>query len=391
MKYLLFGHAGSANHGCEAIVRSTIKILGKNDYYLQSKKWQEDVEFGIDKLVHPRLLKNKKINRNSPLDILFRLKSRLSTYGYDDFVNEYVHKPILMKDSVALSIGGDNYCYYGIIHELRAILKAFRKNDIPAVLWGCSVDRNYIDAATIEDLKSYRLITARESETVQVLKEFGIEKNVIPCSDPAFTLDKQPTDVGNDFFESADVGVVGINVSDFMKYYNAYPDATLLNFKNLVDYILKETKYKIAFIPHVGHPNNNDLVPCKTLAKDLDTRRVWVAEQSLNCMQLKYLISRCKLFIGCRTHSTIAAYSTCVPTLVVGYSIKAKGICKDIFGGTENLLVDVRDYDGDRALVKSFCGFCEREDSLKERLTSFMPEYINRAFLPKKEIEKIKQ
>jgi len=38
------------------------------------------------------------------------------------------------------------------------------------------------------------------------------------------------------------------------------------------------------------------------------------------------------LFAGARTHSTIAALSSGVPTLSFAYSIKAQGINRDIFG-----------------------------------------------------------
>ena len=48
------------------------------------------------------------------------------------------------------------------------------------------------------------------------------------------------------------------------------------------------------------------------------------------------------MFIGARTHSTIAAYSSGVPTLVVGYSVKAKGIAKDLFGTEENYVLPVQ-------------------------------------------------
>jgi len=100
-------------------------------------------------------------------------------------------------------------------------------------------------------------------------------------------------------------------------------------------------------------------------------------------MQLKYIISKCSTFVGCRTHSTIAAYSTCVPTLVVGYSTKAKGIAKDIFGDYSDLLVDARDFKTDNDLLNKFLAFYERKDELKLHLQKVMPEYINRAYLAK--------
>lgn len=73
-----------------------------------------------------------------------------------------------------------------------------------------------------------------------------------------------------------------------------------------------------------------------------------------NCMQQKYIISQCSYFIGARTHATIAAYSTCVPTLVVGYSVKAKGIAKDLFGTYENYVIPVQELKEQSDLLNSF-------------------------------------
>ena len=48
--------------------------------------------------------------------------------------------------------------------------------------------------------------------------------------------------------------------------------------------------------------------------------------------------SRCRSFIGARTHSTIAALSTGVPTIAIAYSQKARGIFRDLFGNEEYLV-----------------------------------------------------
>ena len=53
-KFFLYGHNGSGNHGCEAIVRSTCKILregfGDVDITLASGNTSEDREYGLDKV-----------------------------------------------------------------------------------------------------------------------------------------------------------------------------------------------------------------------------------------------------------------------------------------------------------------------------------------------------
>ena len=66
------------------------------------------------------------------------------------------------------------------------------------------------------------------------------------------------------------------------------------------------------------------------------------------------------MFVGCRTHSTIAAYSTCVPTLVVGYSIKSRGIAKDLFGDYKDLVIPIEDLENGVDLVEKFIEFSNK-------------------------------
>jgi colanic acid/amylovoran biosynthesis protein len=61
-----------------------------------------------------------------------------------------------------------------------------------------------------------------------------------------------------------------------------------------------------------------------------------------------------EMFVGARTHATIAAYSSCVPTLVVGYSVKARGIARDIFGSEENMVIPVQSLEHEDDLVNAF-------------------------------------
>ena len=389
MKYIMYEHAGSGNHGCEAIVRTTQKILGKNEeFYLQTLSQEADIRYGIAdiKLIE---LKNRSLRDSRFFDLIVRLQCRLNKkLDYDTREAIYCYRDLIKKDSIALSIGGDNYSYNGIIHSMRHKLNAFKAKNIPTVLWGCSVDDTNLDSSTIEDLKKYSLITARESLTIENLASIGIADTVVPCSDSAFTLDRQAVVWHDDILATGNV--IGVNVSDFMGYYNAYPDATYRNFYRLLEYLLKETDSYIAMIPHVRQKGNNDLEPIKKLAQELNSERILVVEEDYNCMQLKDIIARCKMFIGCRTHSTIAAYSTCVPTLVVGYSVKAKGIAKDIFGDYGDLLVDVRNFENDDDLLKKFLTFNERESELRNYMKEMMPAYIQRAYNAKEAIQKLR-
>ena len=96
-------------------------------------------------------------------------------------------------------------------------------------------------------------------------------------------------------------------------------------------------------------------------------------------MQLKGYILRCRFFIGARTHATIAAYSTGVPTLVLGYSVKSRGIAKDIFGTDKGYVLPIEKLYSAEDLLESYHHLKENEAGIKNHLNSFMPSYIEKA------------
>ena len=51
-KIYLYAHAGSGNHGCEAIIRSTVKLLAgmTEEIILLSANPDEDIKYGIQNL-----------------------------------------------------------------------------------------------------------------------------------------------------------------------------------------------------------------------------------------------------------------------------------------------------------------------------------------------------
>ena len=95
-----------------------------------------------------------------------------------------------------------------------------------------------------------------------------------------------------------------------------------------------------------------------------------------NCMELKGYIARCRFFIGARTHATIAAYSSCVPTLVVGYSVKSKGIATDLFGTDEKYVIPVQQFTKQDDLTESFRWIMENEVEIRNNLKQTIKAYI---------------
>ena len=135
----------------------------------------------------------------------------------------------------------------------------------------------------------------------------------------------------------------------------------------------------VTLIPHVVWDRNDDRITLEELYYYYrDNRRVSLIEDC-SAEELKGYISRCRFFIGARTHATIAAYSSMVPTLVVGYSIKAKGIAKDLFGTYENYVKPVQELETEEQLKEAFEWIYKREEEIRKKLAEVIPGYIERA------------
>ncbi len=385
MKYLLFGHGGSGNHGCEAIIRSTLKMLepgSEADVY--SADLERDIKHGITKFASFHQLKKRKDSRFWFL--LGRCIYKI-TGNYNFITKISLAEALKTKGSVCMSVGGDNYCNTTPArHASRNLL--FSKNN-KTVLWGCSVTPSLLqNPKYIEDMKRYDLITARESLTYNALVSAGVTKARL-VSDPAFTLEMQAVPLPSLFNERA---VVGINISPLIMKYQKGKNILMQNMQILIQYLLDNTGYGIALIPHVRLMNNNDVTPLKQLFDIFkETGRVCLIdeEDKMNCCELKYIISNCKFMVAARTHASIAAYSTCVPTLVLGYSIKSKGIATDIFGTANKYVLPVDQIQQADEVKHAFMWLESKEIEIRKRYAEFMPSYIKKATLAKQYLQEL--
>ena len=371
---ILYGHGGSENHGCEAIIRSTILIIQKTDddnanIVLASAKTNQDVKYGIDRLCTIENIKPGKRN----LDFLRAYLNLKLNKQYED-LDTYPLLSLLRKyknPALALSIGGDNYCYGNNI-VIRKQHEIIHNAGIKSVLWGCSIEPEVLDnTVDFTDISSYTHIIARESLTYNTLKEHGIT-NVSLYPDPAFTLNKKRVELPLN-------NLVGINLSPTVMNSEDNKGITLMNYDFLIKYILEKTDLNIALIPHVVWKTNDDRKPLRKLYDKYDNSRILLIEDN-DAEYLKGVISQCRYMLAARTHASIAAYSTCVPTLVVGYSIKAKGIAKDIFGTDDNYVLPVQSLQTENDLLEKFEWLIDNEMSIKKYLQNFMPAYIDRAW-----------
>lgn len=368
----LYFHGGSGNHGCEAIVRTTAKLIGKS-VALWSLSPEEDCSYDLNSIVKVYNDKEKTLSKKGWEYYFSAISHKLmrNDYRYTYFEHKDLRQMVRPGD-ICMSIGGDNYCYPGtdILGYYNRMLQARRAR---TVLWGCSIDPELITTAVKKDLMRYDLITVRDSLTYEGLIRKGISQNVILCADPAFLLDTIHVDLGCGFRKE---NTIGINVSPLVIKMDSM---VWENYINLIRYILNETKDNILLIPHVVKPDTDDRIVLSRIKEEYNSNPRIALIDDCNCMKLKGYISQCRMFVGARTHSVIAAYSSCVPTLAVGYSIKAKGIAKDIFGSYEQYVLPIDEMKESMALVNAYRKIYESSAEIEDYLEQVMPSYKQKA------------
>ena len=370
----LFSHGGSGNHGCEAIVRATARLLNA-PITLFSSHPEQDKAYGLDKLCTLQEDSDVFYPRGSREWFLSAMQTKLT--GKIDLTMRFRKKALLSgvkKEDIFLSVGGDNYCYAGP-ELIAATNRNLRKKGVKTVLWGCSVEPELLkDPAIAADLAGFDLITARETISYEALKK--VNPNTVLVADPAFTLERKDLPLPDGWLEGK---MIGINASPLI-LSSGSSELVLEAYRHLIRHILNATDYSVALIPHVVCSGNDDRTVLALLHDEFaETGRVVLIDDH-NCMELKGYIARCRMFIGARTHATIAAYSSCVPTLVLGYSVKSRGIARDLFGTEENYVLPVQQLPDADALARGFDWLLANESTIHRHLEKIIPEYRKKAY-----------
>lgn len=371
MRILMFFHGGSGNRGCEAIVQTAVEIIRHKypDAYiaLASSQPESDRHIGrLDEVIFHN--QNRSI---APYSLLF-FKNYIQVKLYKSQVVSYrlIHRDIIDnidRFDIFLSIGGDNYCYGNIpdYYELNRIIKSHGKK---LLLWGASLGKEDLNKEKINDLHSYDHLVIRESVSAAALREAGLD-NVVQVADGAFLLPKEELPLPDGWSEG---NTIGFNYSPLVEHKIPESRKAVLE---LLHYILDTTTYTIAFTPHVIQPGNNDYECMQRLINDLGAKvsnRVLLLPDDLTASQYKGYISRMEMFIGARTHATIAAYSQGIPTMVLGYSIKSLGIARDLFGFPK-LVLDKSEFSNPSLLKEKFEELQKDRLMLKEQLAAVIP------------------
>jgi len=368
VKIMMFAHGGSLNRGCEAIVRSSTGIIkegiGGAQVFLLSDRPDTDQIIGT--LDHIYDGSSIPIPKYSPQWLMSLLRVRL--FKDEKYALGKIHNNVIKhigKADICMSIGGDNYCY-GEQPGWYEINRRIKKQGKKLVLWGCSIGEEDLTPRKLEDLKTFDLILARETLTYNMLKSKGLN-NVRLVADPAFTMEKVELTLPIGWQEG---NTIGLNFSPLVMNRNQQSKEAI---RELISHILRTTDLTIALTPHVIEDGNNDYEVLNGYFQEFKhTGRVILLPGNLTAVQYKGYIARMRFFIGARTHATIAAYSNLVPTIVLGYSVKSKGIATDLFG-EEKLVLGIHEISSGELLTSKFEEMVREEQAIRDRLKQSMP------------------
>lgn len=387
-RFFLTGQRTFENRGCEALVRSTAAMLSEtfdrceilvpsDDIARDAAQWPEARDFGVRfvEAYMPAYTKYWVHLQRLPLSALKRARW---PFPY----------PLWLKDQIrgvdaVLAIGGDNYSLdYRLPSLTMGIDRLAMDMGKPVFLWGASVGPFEAEPHFVPVIRDHlsRMagISVRESVSYEYLTGVLGLSNVIRTVDSAFTLDRQPVDTGAFWPTDGGAGVLGLNISPLIERYRREGQ----NLREEAAAFIRDAVrqgFGVLLVPHVvptgaGEGGSDALYMQSVLADLTDLEgRVQMMPSTLNASQIKQVISGLRFFVGARTHATIAALSSCVPTVSIAYSVKAKGINKDLFG--DRPVVLDTPLLSRQTLADRLNYLMEHEGTLRHCLTDAIPKY----------------
>lgn len=347
--FLFVGNGPYRNRGCEAIVRGTLEIL--------SGIWEPEITARAGVMAQPSTVADQQADEIDPRVTNFPIShvgKRLSKKWFMAQANKrlgtgFQHHTLDLKGRyggvrAAMQLGGDNYSLdYGRPWDYIAVDRFLQKQGIPVFIWGASVGPFEKDPefapSMYAHLKTLNGIFVRETATQAYLAKNGVSDNVHLVADPAFVMKK--TVPSQDVQALVSDQTIGINISPLVARFAGASGVDEWREK-AVQMIIEcgqRTGRPILLIPHVASPkpDEDDYSFMQSVQQKVGDRAGVPVDivPALRAAELKWVIGQCAAFAGARTHSTIAAMSSHVPTLSLSYSVKAVGINQDIFGHQE--------------------------------------------------------
>ena len=370
IKYILPYHIGSGNRGCEGIARGISKISNVDSsnlilYASTFNEHLEDIRFNLDSIGILRC-RGRAIFRC----VRFILAALKKIGWMQPYL--YLYSSVYLKDAnpgdTLLITGGDIYCYQNGYIKPNFFVKKAKEKGLRTILYCSSFEERYLTSEVITGLRSYDNILTRESFSSNTLNQFGINNTIV--TDPAFVLEAVPVELPKYFSIRP---IVGLNISPYTNTSTYFAQ----NIINLCQYC-EAHNMDVCLIPHVFWKHEDDRKAIKKLLPELGGNVHYFDTSQLSYQQIRYVISKCKYFIGGRTHSVISAYCSKVPCIALSYSVKSKGIAHDL-GMPEYTVIDTLRLDNENEILNAFIRLVDDEHKIMQIYTK-LDDYISHCY-----------
>ena len=418
--FLLIGHEGSHNRGCEALVRTTVSILREEfpeSYVTVASMYPEhDVPLlDIERLqVIPGVCRIPDLYQTGiPIEaqpvsptyrpLLFRLAKAALPYGLvtairkrrsqvvapgpsrprpttEDGFRQVRHlKQTMLAADAVISIGGDLFIedYGPPIYFLESVEYAQflgRKT----IVWGASIwllKTHWVEDRVKAMLQRCDLVTVRDEPSLKYISKLGVTTRVVLVADGAFLMPPKLSDRARVSWPSRPKSVVGFNGSTLVSYYlpRSRSQRVVAAIVRFLQDIIDSQGSGVVLVPHDAHPGATERDFLFEIMQAID-RPDWVYMPpiGLDARETKALIGQCDLFIGMRFHPTIASLSQSIPTLGLSHSPKFAGLHQEVYGHTD-YLIPYEDVSLD-ALTAEFETLQAEQDNIRKKLASRVPE-----------------
>ncbi len=342
MKVVLLGASlSSGNRGVNALTKGTINTLisekGVKDIVILSYSTNVEITHYVDNI------EIREIPFHAKRRLLDLIMLSLKIKKVSQLKKTKCTKYILESDYILDISEGDSFSdIYGykrfilnIIGKKIAIISKKKLVIMPQTIG--PFNNKLVHKIAQDILCKCKYIFTRDMISFNLAKIMNENSyNIMWSPDMAFYM--KPKEVEELQINKDKYELIGLNISALL-YNGGYNKKNMFGFKVeydiLIDEIIKEIasnkKNKILLIPHVisNIDIENDLeVSIKVYEryKDILGDRIEVINIPYDADEIKYIISKCDLFIGSRMHACIAAVSTNIPTMPIAYSRKFIGI-----------------------------------------------------------------
>lgn len=392
IKFLLVG-ASFSNKGAEAMIITTCEGLKK--YFPDSRLILVSPEYKYDKKKIEKLLlpleivnvinqstsKNKLIRIfNFGYRVLITLKDiviiKLSNkYKKRQFINNKFNA--IYHSDIIIDISGINFTDYFSNFNTLAHMLYFLYAKILNKPYFCFPQafgpaNKFINKFAIKlCMPMANYIMPRGNISKGFIEELGITKNVKLITDLAFSFDKCDDKLVYDIFKKEKIDYknkkfVGVTINTHL--YNWSETDIIQIFAKFLDYITEKYDYEVLLLIHALYASGIDDSDIAEMIYEKSTNKpkIHIIAGDYNASELKGIISKCHILVGSRFHSMIAALSTNVPVLVIGWSHKYKEIL-DLFE-MDRFIVDYRELSPGK-LIKKFEEVNQNYFKLKDKIS----------------------